>query len=68
MYAHLCLSSLPHSLSRKKSQIEMEIRRLKLKSQQLSRLNGDLQRQLKDVMEERILVEMNIHKLRPFTE
>lgn len=55
-------------LSRKKSQIEMEIRRLKLKSQQLSRLNGDLQRQLKDVMEERILVEMNIHKLRPFTE
>jgi len=56
------------NLNRKKFQLQNDIEELRKRNLQLSRLNGDLQRQLKDIMEARILVEMNIHKLRPFAE
>nr|XP_002130969.1 ralBP1-associated Eps domain-containing protein 1-like [Ciona intestinalis] len=55
-------------LSRNKSSLQTSIRELKVRNTQLTRLNADLQQQLKDVMESRITVEMNIHQMRPFTQ
>ncbi|XP_076820051.1 ralBP1-associated Eps domain-containing protein 1-like isoform X2 [Clavelina lepadiformis] len=54
--------------SRKKSGLQTSIRELKSRNTKLMRLNADLQQQLKDVMEKRITVEMNIHQMRPFTQ
>lgn len=47
--------------------LEEEIKKLKNENSNLSLLNSDLQRKLKKVMETRITIEMEIHKLRPFT-
>uniref|UniRef100_H2Z3A7 Uncharacterized protein n=1 Tax=Ciona savignyi TaxID=51511 RepID=H2Z3A7_CIOSA len=51
--------------TRNKSNLQSSIRELKLRNTQLARTNADLQQQLKDVMESRISVEMNIHQMRP---
>jgi len=55
------------SNNRTKMMLEEEIKKLKNENSNLSLLNSDLQRKLKKVMETRITIEMEIHKLRPFT-
>lgn len=52
---------------RQKAALQQSIRELKLKNNRLTRLNAELQQELKDVMQSRIAVEMSIHQLRPFS-
>lgn len=56
------------SNARSKTDIQQSIRNLKCRNTKLTKLNADLQQELKNVMQSRITVEMSIHQLRPFTQ
>ncbi|XP_039262386.2 ralBP1-associated Eps domain-containing protein 1-like [Styela clava] len=59
----------PHQeAERSKNALQQSIRDLKLHNSKLTKLNADLQQELKDVMQSRITVEMSIHQLRPFSQ
>lgn len=51
-----------------KTDIQQAIRNLKCRNTKLTKLNADLQQELKNVMQSRITVEMSIHQLRPFSQ
>lgn len=58
----------PQNNARSKTDIQQSIRNLKCRNTKLTKLNADLQQELKNVMQSRITVEMSIHQLRPFTQ
>ncbi|XP_036397599.1 ralBP1-associated Eps domain-containing protein 1-like isoform X2 [Megalops cyprinoides] len=59
--------SLPRSVGKDKKTIQASIRRNKETNTVLARLNSELQQQLKDVLEERISLEVQLEQLRPFS-
>ncbi|XP_067844670.1 ralBP1-associated Eps domain-containing protein 1 isoform X4 [Heptranchias perlo] len=60
-------SSIPRSVGKDKKSIQASIRRNKETNTVLARLNSELQQQLKDVLEERISLEVQLEQLRPFS-
>ncbi|KAF6115799.1 RALBP1 associated Eps domain containing 1 [Phyllostomus discolor] len=58
---------LPRSVGKDKKAIQASIRRNKEANTVLARLNSELQQQLKDVLEERISLEVQLEQLRPFS-
>ncbi|XP_041029204.1 ralBP1-associated Eps domain-containing protein 1 isoform X4 [Carcharodon carcharias] len=60
-------SSIPRSFGKDKKSIQASIRRNKETNTVLARLNSELQQQLKDVLEERISLEVQLEQLRPFS-
>uniref|UniRef100_A0A8I3NG53 RALBP1 associated Eps domain containing 1 n=1 Tax=Canis lupus familiaris TaxID=9615 RepID=A0A8I3NG53_CANLF len=59
--------SIPRSVGKDKKAIQASIRRNKENNTVLARLNSELQQQLKDVLEERISLEVQLEQLRPFS-
>ncbi|XP_061479977.1 ralBP1-associated Eps domain-containing protein 1 isoform X4 [Rhineura floridana] len=59
--------SIPRSMGKDKKAIQASIRRNKETNTVLARLNSELQQQLKDVLEERISLEVQLEQLRPFS-
>ncbi|XP_074846573.1 ralBP1-associated Eps domain-containing protein 1 isoform X7 [Carettochelys insculpta] len=59
--------SIPRSVGKDKKVIQASIRRNKETNTVLARLNSELQQQLKDVLEERISLEVQLEQLRPFS-
>ncbi|KAM6185563.1 ralBP1-associated Eps domain-containing protein 1 isoform 4-T4 [Rhynchocyon petersi] len=59
--------SIPRSVGKDKKAIQASIRRNKETNTVLARLNSELQQQLKDVLEERISLEVQLEQLRPFS-
>ncbi|KAG9493561.1 hypothetical protein GDO78_001450 [Eleutherodactylus coqui] len=59
--------SIPRSAGKDKKAIQASIRRNKETNTVLARLNSELQQQLKDVLEERISLEVQLEQLRPFS-
>ncbi|XP_039594759.1 ralBP1-associated Eps domain-containing protein 1 isoform X1 [Polypterus senegalus] len=59
--------SIPRSVGKDKKSIQASIRRNKETNTVLARLNSELQQQLKDVLEERISLEVQLEQLRPFS-
>ncbi|KAM4043453.1 ralBP1-associated Eps domain-containing protein 1 isoform 3-T3 [Anomaloglossus baeobatrachus] len=59
--------SIPRSAGKDKKSIQASIRRNKETNTVLARLNSELQQQLKDVLEERISLEVQLEQLRPFS-
>uniref|UniRef100_A0A7N8Y1U0 RALBP1 associated Eps domain containing 1 n=1 Tax=Mastacembelus armatus TaxID=205130 RepID=A0A7N8Y1U0_9TELE len=59
--------SIPRSLGKDKKAIQASIRRNKETNTVLARLNSELQQQLKDLLEERISLEVQLEQLRPFS-
>ncbi|KAI1895750.1 hypothetical protein AGOR_G00109920 [Albula goreensis] len=59
--------SVPRSAGKDKKTIQASIRRNKETNMVLARLNSELQQQLKDVLEERISLEVQLEQLRPFS-
>lgn len=59
--------SIPRSIGKDKKAIQASIRRNKETNTVLARLNSELQQQLKDVLEERISLEVQLEQLRPFS-
>ncbi|KAM4770810.1 ralBP1-associated Eps domain-containing protein 1 [Rhinophrynus dorsalis] len=62
-----CQPSIPRSAGKDKKSIQASIRRNKETNTVLARLNSELQQQLKDVLEERISLEVQLEQLRPFS-
>ncbi|MEE6476186.1 hypothetical protein FKM82_011006 [Ascaphus truei] len=62
-----CQPSIPRSAGKDKKAIQASIRRNKETNTVLARLNSELQQQLKDVLEERISLEVQLEQLRPFS-
>ncbi|KAM6965482.1 ralBP1-associated Eps domain-containing protein 1 [Aplochiton taeniatus] len=60
-------TSIPRSLGKDKKAIQASIRRNKETNTVLARLNSELQQQLKDLLEERISLEVQLEQLRPFS-
>ncbi|KAL0967436.1 hypothetical protein UPYG_G00252200 [Umbra pygmaea] len=60
-------ASIPRSLGKDKKAIQASIRRNKETNTVLARLNSELQQQLKDLLEERISLEVQLEQLRPFS-
>ncbi|XP_069786828.1 ralBP1-associated Eps domain-containing protein 1 isoform X2 [Narcine bancroftii] len=60
-------SSVSRSVGKDKKSIQASIRRNKETNTVLARLNSELQQQLKDVLEERISLEVQLEQLRPFS-
>ncbi|XP_042189020.1 ralBP1-associated Eps domain-containing protein 1 isoform X2 [Callorhinchus milii] len=60
-------SVLGESAGKDKKSIQASIRRNKETNTVLARLNSELQQQLKDVLEERISLEVQLEQLRPFS-
>ncbi|XP_032881871.1 ralBP1-associated Eps domain-containing protein 1 isoform X2 [Amblyraja radiata] len=60
-------SSVSRSIGKDKKSIQASIRRNKETNTVLARLNSELQQQLKDVLEERISLEVQLEQLRPFS-
>ncbi|XP_006642987.2 ralBP1-associated Eps domain-containing protein 1 isoform X1 [Lepisosteus oculatus] len=60
-------ASIPRSFGKDKKAIQASIRRNKETNTVLARLNSELQQQLKDVLEERISLEVQLEQLRPFS-
>ncbi|KAG8444411.1 hypothetical protein GDO86_009555 [Hymenochirus boettgeri] len=58
---------IPRSAGKDKKAIQASIRRNKETNTVLARLNSELQQQLKDVLEERISLEVQLEQLRPFS-
>ncbi|XP_041721463.2 ralBP1-associated Eps domain-containing protein 1 isoform X3 [Coregonus clupeaformis] len=61
------LPSIPRSIGKDKKAIQASIRRNKETNTVLARLNSELQQQLKDLLEERISLEVQLEQLRPFS-
>ncbi|XP_071226246.1 ralBP1-associated Eps domain-containing protein 1-like isoform X2 [Salvelinus alpinus] len=61
------LPSIPRSVGKDKKAIQASIRRNKETNTVLARLNSELQQQLKDLLEERISLEVQLEQLRPFS-
>ncbi|XP_032399516.1 ralBP1-associated Eps domain-containing protein 1 [Etheostoma spectabile] len=59
--------SSPRSVGKDKKAIQASIRRNKETNTVLARLNSELQQQLKDLLEERISLEVQLEQLRPFS-
>uniref|UniRef100_A0A671P2K4 RalBP1-associated Eps domain-containing protein 1-like n=1 Tax=Sinocyclocheilus anshuiensis TaxID=1608454 RepID=A0A671P2K4_9TELE len=59
--------SIPRSIGKDKKAIQASIRRNKETNTVLARLNSELQQQLKDLLEERISLEVQQEQLRPFS-
>uniref|UniRef100_A0A8C5Q8Q5 RALBP1 associated Eps domain containing 1 n=1 Tax=Leptobrachium leishanense TaxID=445787 RepID=A0A8C5Q8Q5_9ANUR len=59
--------SIPRYSGKDKKAIQASIRRNKETNTVLARLNSELQQQLKDVLEERISLEVQLEQLRPFS-
>ncbi|XP_068609930.1 ralBP1-associated Eps domain-containing protein 1 [Brachionichthys hirsutus] len=59
--------SVPRSVGKDKKSIQASIRRNKETNTVLARLNSELQQQLKDLLEERISLEVQLEQLRPFS-
>ncbi|KAE8286719.1 RalBP1-associated Eps domain-containing protein 1 RalBP1-interacting protein 1 [Larimichthys crocea] len=59
--------SIPRSVGKDKKAIQASIRRNKETNTVLARLNSELQQQLKDLLEERISLEVQLEQLRPFS-
>ncbi|KAM8947791.1 ralBP1-associated Eps domain-containing protein 1 isoform 2-T2 [Pelodytes ibericus] len=59
--------AIPRSAGKDKKAIQASIRRNKETNTVLARLNSELQQQLKDVLEERISLEVQLEQLRPFS-
>uniref|UniRef100_A0A3P9L4U2 RALBP1 associated Eps domain containing 1 n=1 Tax=Oryzias latipes TaxID=8090 RepID=A0A3P9L4U2_ORYLA len=59
--------SIPRSAGKDKKSIQASIRRNKETNTVLARLNSELQQQLKDLLEERISLEVQLEQLRPFS-
>ncbi|XP_078505484.1 ralBP1-associated Eps domain-containing protein 1 isoform X2 [Lissotriton helveticus] len=59
--------AIPRSVGKDKKSIQASIRRNKETNTVLARLNSELQQQLKDVLEERISLEVQLEQLRPFS-
>ncbi|XP_051954411.1 ralBP1-associated Eps domain-containing protein 1-like isoform X5 [Xyrauchen texanus] len=59
--------SIPRSVGKDKKAIQASIRRNKETNTVLARLNSELQQQLKDMLEERISLEVQLEQLRPFS-
>lgn len=59
--------SIPRSVGKDKKAIQASIRRNKETNTILARLNSELQQQLKDLLEERISLEVQLEQLRPFS-
>ncbi|KAM4529734.1 ralBP1-associated Eps domain-containing protein 1 isoform 3-T3 [Fundulus diaphanus] len=59
--------SVPRSVGKDKKAIQASIRRNKETNTVLARLNSELQQQLKDLLEERISLEVQLEQLRPFS-
>lgn len=59
--------SIPRSFGKDKKAIQASIRRNKETNTVLARLNSELQQQLKDLLEERISLEVQLEQLRPFS-
>uniref|UniRef100_A0A667Z6N5 RALBP1 associated Eps domain containing 1 n=1 Tax=Myripristis murdjan TaxID=586833 RepID=A0A667Z6N5_9TELE len=59
--------SIPRSIGKDKKAIQASIRRNKETNTVLARLNSELQQQLKDLLEERISLEVQLEQLRPFS-
>ncbi|XP_066515166.1 ralBP1-associated Eps domain-containing protein 1 isoform X1 [Hoplias malabaricus] len=59
--------SIPRSAGKDKKAIQASIRRNKETNTVLARLNSELQQQLKDLLEERISLEVQLEQLRPFS-
>uniref|UniRef100_A0A3Q3WXY0 Uncharacterized protein n=1 Tax=Mola mola TaxID=94237 RepID=A0A3Q3WXY0_MOLML len=59
--------SIPRSIGKDKKAIQASIRRNKETNTVLARLNSELQQQLKDMLEERISLEVQLEQLRPFS-
>ncbi|TNN60643.1 RalBP1-associated Eps domain-containing protein 1 [Liparis tanakae] len=59
--------SIPRSVGKDKKSIQASIRRNKETNTVLARLNSELQQQLKDLLEERISLEVQLEQLRPFS-
>ncbi|XP_045150524.1 ralBP1-associated Eps domain-containing protein 1 [Echinops telfairi] len=59
--------AIPRSVGKDKKAIQASIRRNKETNTVLARLNSELQQQLKDVLEERISLEVQLEQLRPFS-
>ncbi|KAM4713749.1 LOW QUALITY PROTEIN: ralBP1-associated Eps domain-containing protein 1 [Anableps anableps] len=57
----------PRSVGKDKKAIQASIRRNKETNTVLARLNSELQQQLKDLLEERISLEVQLEQLRPFS-
>ncbi|XP_067097922.1 ralBP1-associated Eps domain-containing protein 1 isoform X1 [Osmerus mordax] len=60
-------ASIPRSVGKDKKAIQASIRRNKETNTVLARLNSELQQQLKDLLEERISLEVQLEQLRPFS-
>ncbi|XP_059842635.1 ralBP1-associated Eps domain-containing protein 1 isoform X7 [Hypanus sabinus] len=60
-------SSVSRSVGKDKKSVQASIRRNKETNTVLGRLNSELQQQLKDVLEERISLEVQLEQLRPFS-
>uniref|UniRef100_A0AAY5E7P5 RALBP1 associated Eps domain containing 1 n=1 Tax=Electrophorus electricus TaxID=8005 RepID=A0AAY5E7P5_ELEEL len=60
-------ASIPRSIGKDKKAIQASIRRNKETNTVLARLNSELQQQLKDLLEERISLEVQLEQLRPFS-
>ncbi|XP_046691724.1 ralBP1-associated Eps domain-containing protein 1 isoform X2 [Silurus meridionalis] len=59
--------SIQRSVGKDKKAIQASIRRNKETNTVLARLNSELQQQLKDLLEERISLEVQLEQLRPFS-
>ncbi|KAK5852714.1 hypothetical protein PBY51_006560 [Eleginops maclovinus] len=59
--------TIPRSVGKDKKAIQASIRRNKETNTVLARLNSELQQQLKDLLEERISLEVQLEQLRPFS-
>ncbi|XP_056284353.1 ralBP1-associated Eps domain-containing protein 1 isoform X2 [Pseudoliparis swirei] len=59
--------SIPRSVGKNKKSIQASIRRNKETNTVFARLNSELQQQLKDLLEERISLEVQLEQLRPFS-
>uniref|UniRef100_M3ZZP9 RALBP1 associated Eps domain containing 1 n=1 Tax=Xiphophorus maculatus TaxID=8083 RepID=M3ZZP9_XIPMA len=59
--------SISRSVGKDKKAIQASIRRNKETNTVLARLNSELQQQLKDLLEERISLEVQLEQLRPFS-
>lgn len=59
--------SIARSVGKDKKAIQASIRRNKETNTVLARLNSELQQQLKDLLEERISLEVQLEQLRPFS-
>ncbi|XP_062857809.1 ralBP1-associated Eps domain-containing protein 1 isoform X2 [Trichomycterus rosablanca] len=59
--------SITRSVGKDKKAIQASIRRNKETNTVLARLNNELQQQLKDLLEERISLEVQLEQLRPFS-